>query len=120
DEAISIDKIYANGSEFKEGAELSFPEGENTLDATFSVIITDKNGSHPKNYDVTFVKKTSGPQLYVAGPLAPDVRSVFLDEYHENKHDIFIANIGDEPLTNLWLDLDATNVELDDYWSIGG
>lgn len=120
DEAISIDRIYANGREFKEGSELSFPEGENTLDATFSVIITDKNGSHTKNYDVTFVKKASGPQLYVAGPLAPDVRSVFLDEYHEYKHDIFIANIGDEPLTDLWLDLDATNVELDDYWTIGG
>lgn len=120
DEAISIDRIYANGREFQEGSEFLFPEGENTLDATFSVIITDKNGSHTKNYDVTFVKKASGPQLYVAGPLAPDVRSVFLDEYHENKHDIFIANIGDEPLTDLWLDLDATNVELDDYWTIGG
>lgn len=120
DEAISIDRIYANGREFQEGSELSFPEGENTLDATFSVIITDKNGSHTKNYDITFVKKASGPQLYVAGPLAPDVRSVFLDEYHEYKHDIFIANIGDEPLTDLWLDLDATNVELDDYWTIGG
>lgn len=120
DEAISIDRIYANGREFQEGSELSFPEGENSLDTTFSVIITDKNGSHTKNYDVTFVKKASGPQLYVAGPLAPDVRSVFLDEYHENKHDIFIANIGDEPLTDLWLDLDATNVELDDYWTIGG
>ena len=120
DEAISIDRIYANGREFQEGSELSFPEGENTLGTTFSVIITDKNGSHSKNYDVTFVKKASGPQLYVAGPLAPEVRSVFLDEYHEYKHDIFIANIGDEPLTNLWLDLDATNVELDDYWTIGG
>lgn len=120
DDAISIDRIYANGKEFQEGSELSFPEGENTLDATFSVIITDQNGSHTKNYDVTFVKKTSGPQLYVAGPLDPDVRSVFLDEYHENKHDIFIANVGDEPLTDLWLDLDATNVELDEYWTIGG
>ena len=120
DETISIDRIYANGREFQEDSELSFPEGENTIDATFSVIITDKNGSHTKNYDVTFVKKASGPQLYVAGPLAPDVRSVFLDEYHENKHDIFIANIGDERLTDLWLDLDATNVELDDYWTIGG
>lgn len=120
DEAVSIDRIYANGREFQEGSELSFPEGENTLDATFSVIITDENGSHTKNYNVTFAKKASGAQLYVAGPLAPDVRSVFLDEYHENKHDIFIANIGDEPLTDLWLDLDATNVELDDYWTIGG
>ena len=120
DETISIDRIYANGREFQEGSELSFPKGANTLDATFSVIITDKNGPHTKNYDVTFVKKASRPQLYVAGPLAPDVRSVFLDEYHENKHDIFIANIGDEPLTDLWIDLEATNVELDNYWTLGG
>lgn len=120
DEAISIDKIFANGSEFKEGSVLSFPAGKNTLNATFSVVIKDKNGAHPKNYDVTFVKKASEPQLYVAGPLAPDVRSVFLDEHHENKHDIFIANIGNAPLTDLWLDLDATNVELDNYWTIGG
>jgi hypothetical protein len=120
DDAISVDKIYANGSAFNEGDALTFPEGENTFTATFSVIIKDSNGEHTKNYNVTFVKKTHGAQLYVAGPLAPEVRSVFLDEYHENKHDIFIANVGDEDLTDLWLDLDATNVELDDYWTIGG
>lgn len=120
EEAISIENIYFNGSNFNEGDSITFPEGENELNATFSVIINDKNGEHTKNYNVTFVKKTSGPQLYVAGPLDPEVRSVFLDEYHENKHDIFIANVGDELLTDLWLDLDATNVRLDDYWTIGG
>ena len=120
DEAVSIDRIYANGREFQEGSELWFPDGENMLDVTFSVIITDKNGSHSKNYDVTFVKKASGSQLYVAGPLDPDVRSVFLDEYFEFKHDIFIANVGDEPLTGLRVELNATNVKLDDYWTVGG
>jgi hypothetical protein len=120
DDAISVDKIYANGSTFNEGDVLTFPDGENTLTAIFGVIIRDSNGEHTKNYNVTFVKKTHGAQLYVAGPLAPEVRSVFLDEYHENKHDIFIANVGDEGLTDLWLDLDATNVELDAYWTIGG
>lgn len=120
DEAISIENIYFNGSDYNEGDSLTFPEGKNEMNATFSVIIDDQNGAHTKNYNVTFVKRTSGPQLYVAGPLDPEVRSVFLDEYHENKHDIFIANVGDEPLTDLWLDLDATNVRLDDYWTVGG
>ena len=120
DEAISLDNIYVNGKIYNEGDALSFESGSNELDAVFSVIITDKKGPHTKNYSVKFVKKANGPKLYVAGPLAPDVRSIFLDEHHENKHDIFIANVGDAPLTDLWLDLDATNVELDNYWTIGG
>lgn len=80
----------------------------------------NSNGRHTKNYEVRFVKRTGGPQLYVAGPLAPEIRSVFLDEYFEYKHDIFIANVGDEPLQDLRLELDATNVALDSYWTIGG
>ncbi|MGI6012493.1 MAG: putative Ig domain-containing protein [Ruminococcus sp.] len=120
EEDITVDKIYVDGRAYNEGDELSFDKGENTLNATFSVVITDSTGSHTKNYNVTFVKKTEEAQLYVAGPLAPEVRSVFLDEYFENKHDIFIANVGNEPLTDLWLDLDATNVALDEYWTIGG
>lgn len=70
-----------------------------------------------KNYNVTFVKKQSGPKLYVNGP---STRSIFLDEYFEYKHDILIANIGDKPLTGLKVKLDAKNVKLDDYWTVGG
>ena len=119
-DAISIDSIYINGRKFNVGDTLFFADGENTLDATFSVVINDSNGRHTKNYEVRFVKRTGGPQLYVAGPLAPEIRSVFLDEYFEYKHDIFIANVGDEPLQDLRLELDATNVALDSYWTIGG
>jgi len=117
---ISIESIYVNGRRFHAGDKLSFPEGENSLDAVFSVIINDSKGKHTKNYNVSFIKKTQGSKLYVAGPHSPDVRSVFLDEYFEYKHDIFIANIGDEALSNLRLELDAENVALDSYWTIGG
>jgi len=75
-------------------------------------------GNNLKNYQVTFVKKESGPKLFVNGP---SERAIFLDEYFENRHDILIANIGDEELTGLKVELlDATNVKLDDYWVVGG
>lgn len=73
--------------------------------------------TNEKNYQVTFVKKETGAKLFVNGP---SERSVFLDEYFEYKHDILIANIGDQPLTGLNVELNATNVKLDDYWTVGG
>ena len=72
---------------------------------------------HQKNYMVNFVKKFEGAKLFVAGPAE---REVFLDEYFEYKHDIFIANVGIEPLTGLKVELNATNCKLDDYWTVGG
>ncbi len=72
---------------------------------------------HQKNYMVNFVKKSSDATLFVAGP---SEREVFLDEYFEYKHDIFIANVGETALTGLKVELDATNCKLDNYWTVGG
>lgn len=82
-----------------------------------------------KNYWVTFLTQQSGPQLFVNGTNYPGhydaeeqipVRWVNLDEDHDYHHDIFIANVGDAPLTGLKVELsaDAKNVALDDYWTI--
>lgn len=85
----------------------------------YSTVITDEDGTkHTKNYDVNIVKKASGAKLFVLGPTE---RSIFLDEYFEEKHDILVANIGDQTLTGIKAELiDAKNVKIDDYWSIGG
>ncbi len=81
----------------------------------FYDVIVDDN---PKNYQVTFVKKAKGPKLFVNGP---DKREVFLTQHFENRHDILIANVGSEELTGLTVELlDAVNVKLDDYWTVGG
>lgn len=108
---------HVNDKEYKEGTAIDCSDGP----VKFTAQIKDKDGvEHPKNYYVTFIKKEKGPKLYVAGPLDPEIRSVFLDEYFEYKHDILIANLGDAPLTGLRVELDATNVKLDDYWTVGG
>ncbi len=48
------------------------------------------------------------------------VREVFFSSYYSYHHDIFIANIGNEPLTGIKVELseDAENVILDDYWTV--
>lgn len=75
-------------------------------------------GENLRNYQVTFVKKESGPKLFVNGP---EKREIFLTDYFENRHDILIANVGDADLTGLKVELlDAAHVKLDDYWTVGG
>ena len=86
----------------------------------FIAIIDDNS----KNYQVHVLSKQSGPKLYVYDDHTDSsgrrFREVILDDYFEEKHDILIANIGDELLTGLKVKLDATNVKLNDYWTVGG
>lgn len=87
-----------------------------------------ENGTHLKNYWVTFLTQyTGGAKLFVNGTNVEahyedgmPTREVFLDEAHDYHHDIFIANIGDQDLTGLKVELseDAQNIALDEYWTI--
>ena len=76
--------------------------------------ISDKYGA--KNYWVTFVKKAAGPKLFVNGPRERDI----LLDAEWDYHDILIANVGDEALTGLKVELNATHLKLNDYWTVGG
>ena len=76
------------------------------------------NDKKKRNYQVSFVKKESGPSLYVFGP---EMREVYLTDYFKYRHDILIANVGSEALTGLKVELEnAKNVALDNYWTLGG
>ncbi len=88
-------------------------------DRTVQYAVSGKDGTSLRNYWVSVVKKhTGGAKLFVNGPKE---REVFLTSYQNNKHDVFIANIGDQPLTGLSVELkDAKNIKLDDYWKVGG
>lgn len=79
----------------------------------YTVVVGTNNR---RNYEVTFVKKTTGGgNLFVNGP---DEREVFLTNYFENYHDVLFANIGDQTLTGITVELeDAQNVRLDEYWT---
>ncbi|MBQ9493818.1 MAG: hypothetical protein IJR54_08820, partial [Oscillibacter sp.] len=86
-----------------------------------------------QNYWVTFLTQQKGPKLFVnaannrsggARSGANDIeRHVFLQESTGNYQDIFIANIGDEPLENITVSFQKganANVKVDDYWTIQG
>ena len=75
-------------------------------------------GEKLRNYQVTFATRQQGPKMLVAGP---DERFVNLTADNNFVHDIMVANIGDEELTGITVELkDAVHVKLDDYWTLGG
>lgn len=119
---VKVSQLFLDSKPYNIGDSIPLKGMETRV--VLTAYIEDSKGIHPKNYNVLFVKKAKGPKLFVADPKGngPDdtVRSVFLDEYSEHKHDILIANMGDEPLTGLKVELNATNVKLDDYWTVGG
>ena len=88
-----------------------------------------ENGVNLKNYWVTFLTQQAEPTLFVNGVTnaAEDhrdddgtpIREVILDSAHDYHHDIFIANLGAEAMTDLSITLtDAKNIQLDEYWTV--
>lgn len=88
-----------------------------------------ENGTALKNYWVTFLTQQQGAKLFVNGindetrdkdeETGDPIREVFLTGDYNYHHDIFFANIGNQALTGLKVELlDAQNVRLDDYWTI--
>lgn len=89
-------------------------------------VATAQNRKDLKNYWVTVVKKdsndTSG-KLFINGINGSQgaKRTVFLTQAYDYHHDIFLANVGGGDLKNLKVELtDAQNVQLDEFWTIGG
>lgn len=89
-------------------------------------VATAQNGKGLKNYWVTVVKKESSAnsgKLFVNGINGSQgaKRTVFLTQAYGYHHDIFLTNVGGGDLKNLKVELtDAQNVQLDEFWTIGG
>lgn len=105
--------------------------GENAHDFSKGPVAysaASENGEKQKNYTVTFAKKqTGGASLFVNGANGPKEadgstrRELFLNNYFGRGHDVFLANLGNEPMTDLQVTLsNAKNVKLDEYWTVGG
>lgn len=90
-----------------------------------------EDGKHLQNYWVTFITPQTGAKLFVNGT---NEESVYDETEHlpkreihmgdlvnpdEEYHDVLVTNVGDTPLTGLYVRLeDAQNVQLDPYWTI--
>lgn len=114
----NTDRLYAvskdTGDKIDESHTRDFSESNQQYTLVF-----DNNTAKTRNYWITYKKlNDNGPELYVLGP---NEREVVFDEYFGDKHDILFANVGNESLTNISVELqDAENVKLDGYWTAGG
>lgn len=100
-------------------------EFRNTVSRPYSAASQGK--THIKNYWITYLTPSAGgSKLFVSAANNPDhdvegshVREVFLNGKYNYVHDILIANIGDQELTDISVTLEnASGVKLDDYWNI--
>lgn len=125
-QAVPSAKIYAGQS-----GSTGTPQESGVTENDFSkgpvqYVATAQNGKDLKNYWVTVVKKESSAnsgKLFVNGINGSQraKRTVFLTQAYDYHHDIFLANVGGGNLTNLKVELtDAQNVQLDEFWTIGG
>ena len=112
------DRAYLSKSGDLVGVKASFDDTPQDFSVS-PVQYTISTGQKTKNYNVSILKQQSGAKLYVNGP--SERNAIGLDSYFGFEHNILIANIGDQPLTGLTVTLsDAENVQLDDYWTVGG
>ena len=117
-------RIFASSGE---SAAVPQTSGESVQDFSHGPIqysAAAEDGVTLKNYWVSVIgKHEGGAKLFVNGINGPDgkKRIVFLTDAYNNYHDVFIANVGDAPLTGLKAELiDPVGIKLDDYWTVGG
>ena len=117
-------KVYSSGvgstSEMVSGqtnlqnARWSDMDGDGKKETVQFTVVSAKNVT--QNYMVSFITKDADSSLYVAGP---SKRLVNLNMENDFRHDILVANMGNEALTITNVELkNAQNVAIDPYWTI--
>ena len=123
-------KLYTAGGSAEEIS------GESYHDFTSPVLYTvsAENGENAKNYWIQVLRATEGAgQLFINSLVDPNAethvgedgviystREVMLDSYHDDIHDILLANMGTEAIEKLSVELESDTVELHGYWTLDG
>lgn len=122
-------KVYA------EGITQPLVSGKTLLDFSNGAVqltVSSGDGETSSNYWLQVITASEESALYLTSFVDAEAkmtirdgviystREVMLDNYHGNKHDIFIANMGPEELANISVDLVSDQVALDDYWTFTG
>jgi len=123
-------QLYAEGSSTPEISEKSLRDFSR---GPVQYVAFAENGIDSKNYWIHVIKAEEGRgKLYInslsdknaetreESGVIYSTREMFLDGRHEYRHDILVANVGTEAITNLSAEVISDEVELDDYWTIKG
>ena len=92
-----------------------------------------EDGRNLRNYWLQIIKPEAGAaKLYInsfadteaetktENGVVYSKREVYLDGYHDDIHDILVANVGTEALASLKVELVSDNLDLDSYWTLSG
>lgn len=127
-------KMYVNGEQ--ESNEQSRPIDFSSKMVQFTVASED--GKIQTNYFVRVFKAGSAEEvtarpaeLYLTsldhdksqtkrGDIVESTRELFLDSWHNNLHDILVANVGYTSMSALRAELNSDCIEMDDYWKLSG
>ncbi|MCD7836615.1 MAG: LysM peptidoglycan-binding domain-containing protein, partial [Lachnospiraceae bacterium] len=122
--------LYASGSDSPEVSGQNYHDFSNGF---VQYTASAENGTDSANYWLCVVKATEGAgQLYinsltddssetrVENGIIYSTREIMLDSYHDNLHDILLANMGTEAIDKLSAELESDVIELDEYWTLNG
>ena len=123
-------KVYAAGSNAPEESGVSL---HNFSNGPVQYTVSAENGEVSKNYWLNVISAKDGmAELYInslfdesanvrkENGIIYAAREVMLDGYHNDIHDILVANVGTEALGALSVTLVSDVVELDRYWTLSG
>ena len=123
-------KLYAAGSSSPEISGKSVHDFSNGA-VQYSAAAED--GKNLRNYWLQLIKPEDGAaKLYInsfadteaetrtENGVVYSKREVYLDGYHDDIHDILVANVGTEELASLKVELVSDNLDLDSYWTLSG
>lgn len=123
-------KLYAEGSSSTEVSGKSYHNFSNgMLQYTASAddgktfrnywlkIIQANNDEYP--LFVSSLTDESSETKYKDGVIYSN-REMIIDSYHNNRHDIFLANIGTTDLQNIKAELESDTLQIGDYWELDG
>lgn len=125
-------KMYVNGE--LEDSQKSRPIDFSSKTVQFTVASED--GMNQTNYFVRAFKAGTQAdghpaELYITsldhdksqtkrGEIVESTRELFLDSYHNDLHDILIANVGYTSMSALRAELKSDSIVMDDYWKLNG
>ncbi len=127
-------KLYAQGTDNEEISGESFHDFSGKA---LQFTVTSEDGKNQKNYFVRVVKMqeetdNTPAELYInsledessktreENGVVYSTREVFLDSYHNSRHDILVSNIGYQTMSALSVSAQLTDLQLDDYWTLTG
>lgn len=123
-------RLYTGGSSTPEVSGQSLHDFSN---GPVQYTVAAENGKDSKNYWLQVVCAESGVSKLYVNSLADSeaktniengvtysIRELLLDDNHDGRHDILLANIGTEAIPGLSVELVSDSVALDAYWTLSG